>query len=75
MSWVFVNLAFLLELGLKAMCIGLAHIRIFGSVEPGLDQHRGLPTKAQDWGAGREAEPQSAQDGLNGQFPSSVLTT
>lgn len=36
MSRVPVNLAFLLEHGLKAMCIGLAHIRIFGKVEPGL---------------------------------------
>lgn len=73
MSRVFVNLAFLLELGLKAMCIGLAHIRIFGSVEPGLTNTGGY--KSPGLGAGREAEPQSAQDGLNGQFPSSVLTT
>lgn len=34
-SRVLVKLAFSLELGLKAICIALAHIRVFGNVRPG----------------------------------------
>lgn len=68
-----VKLAFLLELGLKAICIGLAHIRILGNVKPGLTNKGGGRYKNPE--LGREAEQQSAHYGLNDQFPSSVLTT
>lgn len=42
-SRVLVKLAFSLELGLKAICIALAHIRVFWQCQAWPDQqHRGL---------------------------------
>lgn len=74
-SGLLVELAFLPELGLKAICIGLVHIRIFANVWADLTN-----TGAYKWPRlrsrqSREAGGQSTCCGLIGQFPSSVLNT